>query len=161
VRNLPGVTGISNLIAVRPSISPTRLRAAIESALKRSAETDARRIKVEVRGSKVILRGRVRSWAEKQEAERAAWSAPGVTEVDNQILVRRPQPTWRLVAAASAVLSLFFVAMAWPRLTGPDPSSVPPRIIMPRETDTRPDAPVLVPGPDDPVNQRSGYRTAK
>ena len=53
----------------------------------RNAETDARHITVEVQGSKVILRGTVRAYAEKKAAEDAAWSAPGVTEVDNRIVV--------------------------------------------------------------------------
>ena len=53
----------------------------------RSAQTDAERITVDVQGSKVILKGKVRSWSERQEAERAAWSAPGVTSVDNQIII--------------------------------------------------------------------------
>ena len=59
----------------------------IEDALVRSAETDAKRIQVEVRGDKVILTGTVRAWAEKQEAERVAWSAPGVASVENRIVV--------------------------------------------------------------------------
>lgn len=63
------------------------LKEKIERALVRSAEADAQRIQVEVQGSKVILTGTVRSWAEKQEAERVAFSAPGVTAVDNRIMV--------------------------------------------------------------------------
>ncbi len=87
VRRLSGVKGVSNLITVKPQVLPTDLKQQIERALIRNAETDARRITVEVEGNKVILRGTVRSYAEKQAAEDTAWSAPGVTEVENRIVI--------------------------------------------------------------------------
>lgn len=87
VRNLRGVKGVSNLVTLRPRSgpSPDEMRKKIEDALVRSAETDARNITVTTEGRKVILSGTVRSWAERQEAERVAWLAPGVTEVENRI----------------------------------------------------------------------------
>ena len=88
-RRVKGVKGVSNLITVRPKIKPTpdEMKRRIEDALVRSAETTADRINVEVQGDKVILRGTVRSYAEKMEAERVAWSAPGVASVDNRITI--------------------------------------------------------------------------
>ena len=87
VRRLAGVKGVTNLIVVKPHSTPVEIKKKIEDALIRNAQLDAERISVEVRGSKVTLRGTVRSWAEREEAERVAWSAPGITAVDNQILV--------------------------------------------------------------------------
>lgn len=89
VRRLAGVRGVTDLITVRPKTkpSPDELKKKIEDALVRTAETDAKRITVEVQGDKVILRGTVRSWAERQEAERVAWSAPGGTSVENHITI--------------------------------------------------------------------------
>jgi osmotically-inducible protein OsmY len=87
VRRVRGLKAVTNSIEVKPRVAPTEIRRKIEEALRRAAELDASRITVEATRNEVILRGTVRSWAERQEAERAAWAAPGVGKVDNQIIV--------------------------------------------------------------------------
>jgi osmotically-inducible protein OsmY len=83
-----GIKGISNLIRLQPQVAAAEIQHEIEKAFRRNVLIDANRVTVEASGGKAILRGTVRSWAERQEAERAAWAAPGVITVDNQITVR-------------------------------------------------------------------------
>jgi len=87
VQYLTGVKGVANEITVKPKVAPTDVKAQIEAALKRNAILDAQQIKVQADGGKVTLRGNVRSWAERDEAEAAAWAAPGVNEVTDFIAV--------------------------------------------------------------------------
>jgi osmotically-inducible protein OsmY len=87
-RRVRGVKRVSNAIKLKPSVPvAAEIKQKIEAALKRSAEVDADRITVETDGDTVILHGKVRSWAEYQEAERATWAAPGVRHVENRIVV--------------------------------------------------------------------------
>lgn len=88
IRNLVGVRGVSNLLEVKPRASAPDVKQRIESALKRHAELDSKQIAVEAIDGRVILRGKVRSWAERGDAELAAWAAPGVTAVDDELLVQ-------------------------------------------------------------------------
>lgn len=87
VRYLTGVRWLSNEIAVTPKASAVDVKGRIETALRRNAEIDAEGITVEAAGGDVTLRGHVRSWAERDEAEYAAWAAPGVSNVDDRILI--------------------------------------------------------------------------
>jgi osmotically-inducible protein OsmY len=88
VRRVKGVRNVTNLIALKPRIAPSEIKAKIEEAFRRNAEVDASHITVEAHGGEVTLKGTVRSWAERQEAEQAAWRAPGVTKVDNRIMIK-------------------------------------------------------------------------
>jgi osmotically-inducible protein OsmY len=88
VRPVKGVKGITNSIVVKPSVQPSEIKQKIMDAFKRSAEVDANRITVETHGNEVVLKGTVRSWIEREEAERVAWLAPGVGKVDDRIVVR-------------------------------------------------------------------------
>jgi osmotically-inducible protein OsmY len=88
VRCLTGIKGLINLINVRqPAISSSDVKTKIENALRRAAEAEAAHINVEVEGNKVILRGQVRSMTERSDAERAAWAAPGVAQVEDKLTI--------------------------------------------------------------------------
>jgi osmotically-inducible protein OsmY len=92
VRGLRGVKYVINQIALKPTArpSPSDIKTKIEAALKRSAQVDARQITVAMSDSTVVLGGAVRSYWEREEAETAAWAAPGVTRVDSRIEVALP-----------------------------------------------------------------------
>ena len=85
IRRLIGVRGVTNGVTVKPKVVPTDIKARIEAALCRNAAVDAHRIQVEVEGGRVTLRGNVWAWTERDEAERSAWAAHGVTSVENLI----------------------------------------------------------------------------
>ncbi|HTS90109.1 MAG TPA: BON domain-containing protein [Gemmatimonadales bacterium] len=87
VRLLAGVRGVTNLIAVSPAVKTTEVSQQIKAALSRSAALHAQQIKVETRNGSVTLTGTVHSWDERREAEHAAWAAPGVTKVENELAV--------------------------------------------------------------------------
>ena len=87
VRHVKGVLGVSDLINLKPSVSPADIKRKIEEAFKRNAEIDANRIQVKSSDGEVVLKGTVRSWAERQEAERVAWAAPGVKKVEDHIRI--------------------------------------------------------------------------
>lgn len=87
VVELSGVKGVDNLINVNPSLDADGAKQYIESALRRSPTIEDRDVLVEVNNDKVVLHGQVRSIAQRDEAEKIAWAAPGVADVANHILV--------------------------------------------------------------------------
>jgi osmotically-inducible protein OsmY len=89
MRSLTGVLGVRNLVSVTAAVSPAEVKSHIDAALERSGAVDARGVHVEVRGGEILLRGHVSSWAEKEAIERAAWTAPGIYGVEDQITVAR------------------------------------------------------------------------
>ena len=93
VQSMAGVKGVTNLITIKPKLAATDVKSAIETAFERSAMLDAEKIQVEAAGNKVTLRGKVRNYTEREEAQRVAWAAPGVWSVDNQIDVIWPWGT--------------------------------------------------------------------
>jgi osmotically-inducible protein OsmY len=88
VRDLTGIRGVSNLVTLKPRLSGFDVSQRIKEALRRQAELDATMIDVETTGGTVTLRGSVHSWTERRQAENAAWAAPGVSRVDDRLVVQ-------------------------------------------------------------------------
>jgi osmotically-inducible protein OsmY len=87
VQNITGVRGVTNLITLKTRVKPTDVKQKIRRAFERSATIDSAQIAIDVTDHTVVLRGPVRSWAEREDAEAAAWAAPGVTDVRNELKV--------------------------------------------------------------------------
>lgn len=91
VQNLAGVRSVINLVVIKPNVTTAGVREKINASFSRHVTIDAAKISIEVEGSHVMLRGEVRTLAEKEDAEQAAWNAPGVTAVTNKITVETPE----------------------------------------------------------------------
>jgi len=91
IENLIGVKFVTNLVAVKPKVTPYELQLKINASFLRSANIDAAKVSADVSGSKVTLRGKVRSFAEREDAENAVWSAPGITTVENKLVIEEPE----------------------------------------------------------------------
>ena len=87
VRMLLGVTSVTNLVKIKTKAKPSEVKGKIEAAFRRSAIVDAARVKVEAHDGIVVLSGKVPTWTEREEAERASWSAPGVSKVENRLVI--------------------------------------------------------------------------
>ncbi|MGV2104048.1 BON domain-containing protein [Rhizobium sp. 21-4511-3d] len=87
VRDLAGVVGVSNLVELTPKLSAVDVKKRIEDAFERDAEVEAQAVKVDVQGGKVTLSGRVKTWSQRRAAERAAWSAPGISTLNDNLTV--------------------------------------------------------------------------
>jgi osmotically-inducible protein OsmY len=117
VRPPQGVKGVINLIKIKPRVKPYDIKRKTQEAFRRNAEVDANQIIIETNGSEVVLKGKVRSCAEREEAERVAWQAPGVTKVEDLIVVRndvKPLPIVAAITIAAAVglFAMFMVILA-------------------------------------------------
>jgi osmotically-inducible protein OsmY len=91
IENLSGVAGVINLITLKPKVTAAEIQQKISSALHRSATIDAGKISAAIEGNKVILKGKVRSFSEKEDAESAVWAAPGVLTVESKLEVETPE----------------------------------------------------------------------
>jgi osmotically-inducible protein OsmY len=87
IETMKGVKGVTNLISVKPRVQASIVKSTIKNALERRADIEAEQIEVLTEDNAVTLRGSVKTWSERAEVQRAAWSAPGVTRVDNQLVI--------------------------------------------------------------------------
>ena len=87
-RGVKGCKGVINTIRIIPKVAAQEIKRKIEAAFMRSAEVDAKNVQVEASDGEVVLKGTVHSWFEREQAERAAWQAPGVRKVEDRIVVQ-------------------------------------------------------------------------